>query len=636
MPFANGENVGAYRIVEKLGQGGMATVYKAYHPALDRYVAIKVMHPAFMEDPNFLARFQREARIVAKLDHPHIVPIYDFAEHSGHPYLVMRFVEGETLKARLQRGSLDTQEVLHIARAVGGALTYAHEQGVLHRDIKPSNILLTPEGDRSSGSGVYLTDFGLARMAEAGESTLSRDMMVGTPQYISPEQAKGLTNLDARTDVYSLGVVLYEILVGRAPFTADTPYAIVHDHIFTPLPLPRELNPDLSEPVERMLLKALAKKPDDRFQSAKELIGALESTLQSAPPPETIVAPPPPPKVAVTPPPTAPPSEVTEEPAGKKPKKKKRRWPWVAAAIVVLCTCLVAFLCLAVVNKRQQIGGLMEEARIAWGEGDLEDALQKYNEVVKLNPRVIPAYIEASEVFVEMGDVDGALDALKRGVDANPDDLELHVQRAGIAILEKRWPVADEEMRWLSEKAPEDFITLALDSVKALIQGEACEQVRPNLDLVLEMDPELPWGQFGVALCLRQEGNIDAARSELESFLSREDIPFLLRKRAEETLADLERGPQPPEEESVEWHLEIVIRTVGGIPDDELRQTLKDILNEARRAWEEGDKDHAIQMAREAILLVRENRDAIGPQRARVIDISLTRIVDMATEGPPP
>ena len=149
MPFNDGENVGAYRIVEKLGQGGMATVFKAYHPALDRYVAIKVLHPAFTEDPTFLARFQREARIVAKLDHPNIVPIYDFSEHRGHTYLVMRFIDGETLKARMKRGAVTQQEVVRIAKSVGDALTYAHKHDVLHRDVKPSNVCSPPMGASS-------------------------------------------------------------------------------------------------------------------------------------------------------------------------------------------------------------------------------------------------------------------------------------------------------------------------------------------------------------------------------------------------------------------------------------------------------------------------------------------------------
>lgn len=240
MSFQVGETVGRYRIVEQLGQGGMATVLKAYHAELDRYVAIKVLHPAFLEDSSFLARFQREARLVAKLDHPNIVPIYDYAEHEGRPYLVMKFIEGETLKARLTRAPLSSEEVQSIVEAVGAALGYAHKQGILHRDIKPSNVLLTNDGQ------IYLADFGLARIAQSGESTITSDMIIGTQQYISPEQALGKKNLDEGTDIYSLGVMLYELIVGKVPFSADTPFSIIHDHIYSPLPLPRAVNPAVS------------------------------------------------------------------------------------------------------------------------------------------------------------------------------------------------------------------------------------------------------------------------------------------------------------------------------------------------------------------------------------------------------
>jgi serine/threonine protein kinase len=275
MPFVVGENVGPYRLIEQLGQGGMATVFKAYHPALDRHVAIKALHPAFMHEPNFLARFRREAQVVARLEHPNIVPIYDYSEHEGRPYLVMKFIQGETLKARLSRGALPQGEIGRIVESVGAALSYAHEQGVLHRDVKPSNILLANDGR------IYLADFGLARMADAGESTLSSDVTLGTPQYISPEQALGAKDLDQATDIYSFGVVLYELYVGRTPFNADTPYSVIHDHIYSPLPIPHQINPQVSEAVERVLFKALAKARSDRFATIDEFVAAWKQAVQS-------------------------------------------------------------------------------------------------------------------------------------------------------------------------------------------------------------------------------------------------------------------------------------------------------------------------------------------------------------------
>lgn len=266
MPFIIGENVGPYRLIEKLGKGGMATVFKAYHPSLDRYVAIKALHPAFMEHPGFIDRFQREAKVVAKLDHPNIVPIFDFSEHEDRPYLVLKYVRGETLKARLEKSKLTYKESRHIFRVISSALAYAHQEGVLHRDIKPSNVLV------EKGGQVYLADFGLARMTETSQTTLSGQMMMGTPHYISPEQAKGMGGLDSGTDIYSLGVMMYELLVGEVPFQADTPFSVIHDHIYSPLPLPRDMNPDLNEDIERAILKSLAKKREDRYKNISEMM----------------------------------------------------------------------------------------------------------------------------------------------------------------------------------------------------------------------------------------------------------------------------------------------------------------------------------------------------------------------------
>ena len=277
MPFVIGETIGPYQLVDQLGLGGMALVFKAYHPRLDRFVAIKVLHQAFTDDSNFLARFQREARVVAALDHPNIVPIYDYSEYEGRPYLVMKFIEGETLKARMDRGPLEISEITQIVDKIGDALAYAHVHSVLHRDIKPSNVLLAKDGQ------IYLADFGLARMAQSTGASLTSDRFVGTPQYISPEQAMSKPDLDARTDIYSFGVMLYEMLVGQVPYTADTPFAIIHDHIYSPLPLPRKVNPQVSEAEQLVLLKALAKDPENRFSDINEFVKAFHAAEEGNP-----------------------------------------------------------------------------------------------------------------------------------------------------------------------------------------------------------------------------------------------------------------------------------------------------------------------------------------------------------------
>ena len=345
MSFNVGENIGPYQIVEKLGQGGMATVFKAYHPSLDRYVALKVLHPAFDEDKSFASRFQREARVVAKLEHPNIVPVYDYAEYEGRPYLIMKFIEGDTLKSHMTESPLKPAEVLKVVDAVGSALAYAHKQGVLHRDIKPSNVLIANDGQ------IYLADFGLARIAQSGESTMSSDSVMGTPQYISPEQAMGKKDLDGRTDLYSFGVMVYEMVVGQVPFSADTPFAIIHDHIFTPLPLPRKVNPNVSEPVERVLMKSLAKERTDRYEDVNAMLIAFKEvwnpsnmpTVKAATVPEPIST-----AATIQAQPASGPTEVVEKPKvtepTSSPAQKRSPWMWVSIAlIVVFCLAGLAF-----------------------------------------------------------------------------------------------------------------------------------------------------------------------------------------------------------------------------------------------------------------------------------------------------
>ena len=272
-----GVTLGKYRLVEKLGQGGMAQVYKAYQADLDRYVAVKVLHPHLTGDEDFGARFRREARAVAALEHPNIVRVYDFDADQGVAFLVMEHLAGASLKSLLRdldcRGErMDLSEIVRIVSALADALDHAHRQGVVHRDFKPANVIMTPEGRP------VLTDFGIARMVDATTITESGGTL-GTPAYMSPEQGKGEPG-DARSDIYALGVLLYQLCTGRVPFDADTPYAIILKHITAPLPSPRSLNPDLPEAIERVILKALAKDPGDRFQTAGDLGRALRAAIE--------------------------------------------------------------------------------------------------------------------------------------------------------------------------------------------------------------------------------------------------------------------------------------------------------------------------------------------------------------------
>ncbi len=271
-----GKRLGKYQLSERLGRGGMAEVYKAYHAALDRYVALKILHPFLGEDPEFKERFEREARNVAQLRHPNIVQVYDFEHDPEHDiyYMVMEYIDGPTLRTRLAQMSFrgerpDIQEAIRVAGTLADALAYAHARGMVHRDIKPANVMIDSEGR------VVLTDFGIARIISGPQMTASGSM-VGTPAYMSPEQGLGQAG-DHRSDIYSLGVMLYQLLTGTVPFDADTPIAVVLKHVNDPLPAPSSLNPDIPPGLERILYRMLAKAPDERYQDVRELAADLRA-----------------------------------------------------------------------------------------------------------------------------------------------------------------------------------------------------------------------------------------------------------------------------------------------------------------------------------------------------------------------
>jgi formylglycine-generating enzyme required for sulfatase activity len=270
------KKLGQYQIVVLIGRGGMASVYKAYQPNMERFVALKVLPRHLAADPDFVARFRTEAKVIANLEHPNIVPVYDFGESDGYTFLVMRFIDRESLGSLLQGKPLPFSQILDLIGQIASALDYAYSRGVIHRDVKPGNVLLDEHGN------CLLSDFGLAKVLINSSNLTASGAFLGTPTYASPEQCLGRTDIDQRSDVYSLGVMLYEMVTGQPPFDADTPMGIAIKHIHYPLPSPRTVNPDLPESVEQVILKALTKDPDERYATAGELSQALGDAVRES------------------------------------------------------------------------------------------------------------------------------------------------------------------------------------------------------------------------------------------------------------------------------------------------------------------------------------------------------------------
>ncbi|MBV9327497.1 MAG: protein kinase, partial [Chloroflexi bacterium] len=268
---------GRYRLLSILGRGGMATVYEAEHTGLHRRVAIKVLDPALTNRPDFVGRFQREAETIAQLEHPHILPVYDTGEEDDLLYLVMFLARDGTLKNLLRTTSpapWSAQRVLQLAEQILPALDVAHQQGVIHRDIKPDNILL-------SGERAFLADFGIAKLLQGDPGLTVIGTFVGTPEYAAPEQVLALP-LDGRSDLYAFGVVLYELLVGHVPYRGETPMGVALQHVQASIPSPTEANPNLPEPIGRVLLNALAKERDRRYATGAALVAALREAVHAA------------------------------------------------------------------------------------------------------------------------------------------------------------------------------------------------------------------------------------------------------------------------------------------------------------------------------------------------------------------
>lgn len=288
--------IGRYVIKKEIGQGGMATVYLASDPRFERDVAIKVLPPHFLHDIRFRARFEREARIVAGLQHPAIVPVYDFGEDQGQPYLVMALMTGGSLEERLREGPLSLTEIERIIGRLAPGLDAAHKRGVVHRDLKPANILFDQWDEP------YLTDFGIVKLTEADATMLTTTGgIIGTPAYMSPEQVQG-AEIDGRSDIYALGVILFQMLTRQLPYNATTPIGLAYKHVIEPIPQLQLLKSDLPAGYQAVVDKAMAKQPEDRYQTAGEMAKDLHRVVYGTEPQITMpVIPPVGPTVAVTP-----------------------------------------------------------------------------------------------------------------------------------------------------------------------------------------------------------------------------------------------------------------------------------------------------------------------------------------------
>ncbi|MDP9325418.1 MAG: protein kinase [Candidatus Dormibacteraeota bacterium] len=364
MPLVPGSDLGPYRIVDKIGQGGMASVYKAYHAALSRFVALKVLPPQLAQDPQFEHRFREEAVAVANLRHTNIMAVYDYGELEGVTFIVNEFIDGGTFD--LQMGSpLPLTYVIDILSPVAAALDYAHARGVIHRDVKPSNILVGRDGRPILG------DFGLARMMMPEHDLTQTGMILGTPSYMAPEQGNG--NPVRQSDIYSLGIIAYQALTGRVPYQAATPMAIIIAHQTEPLPLPRSINPDIPVAVEEVLLKVLARSPEDRYPTGDAFIRALtrarEAPVEVSPAPggaqPSAPAPPSTPGGGRPLPPATPPRTSAQPspapiPSTARAPKPSRSGLWVAGVIggillLLLVLCGGGGLLLAAVSRSSPV-----------------------------------------------------------------------------------------------------------------------------------------------------------------------------------------------------------------------------------------------------------------------------------------
>ncbi len=508
MAELSGKTLGKYQIVARVGRGGMAEVYKAFQPGLERHVAVKVMHSYLSDQPDFMGRFQREARAVADLRHPNIVQVFDFDQtEDGVAYMVMEYLEGQTLKATLDQrhreglGALPLTEILRVMEGLCGAVGYAHTHGMVHRDIKPANVMLT------GGGRVILTDFGVARIVGATSFTAS-GAVTGTPAYMSPEQGQGLSG-DERSDIYALGVVLYEMAAGRPPFDAETPVAILLKHITAPVPPLHDTQPAAPPALEKVISCVLAKDPQARPASAQALWEELRAvSAGDAPsrpgrpgrvemperPDDTVARAPAPVREASA---AAPPRAVPAAPPLRPSPAARRRWLWGLPLALAL---LLAGVMLAPAALAPGVQGAPSPTPQAVGAGVTPPIQGPASPTAPPSPTPDPVARQNQNGYAQLkaGDYPAAYDTFSGVLQTRPTSVEALLGHAQAAVGVRLMDEAAADLRQALQLAPDDPRPL-LAQARFTLQFEPAynpEAVQAQIERAIALEPALAEGYY--------------------------------------------------------------------------------------------------------------------------------------------
>ncbi len=515
-----GKKLGQYELREQLGQGGMAQVYKAFQPGMERFVAVKVMLGHLATDEEFVERFRREARAVGQLRHPHIVNVFDFGIEDKSYYMVMEFIKGENLKAYIgdHPQGLPVDEALRIASQIASALDYAHNAGMIHRDVKPANIMFVDENHRDT----VLTDFGIAHILSQPGLTAS-GAMVGTPAYLSPDAAYGKT-VNERADIYGLGIILYEMLTGRVPYNADTPMAIIMKHVNAPLPSRADFGRDIPESVEAIVLKAMQKNADDRYQSAAEMQAALDAAraqladTKVSGPTKAVAAPPP---AAV-----APATTTTSGPTTVMTTKPATPWPWLIGGVILAALALIVVLAVVLGGANDQSTPLPTDVPATQIASSVETAEDAPTEA---EPTDVPATATLPPTDVPATATTAAIET-PPAVASVPDTLRNANLLSGLnplqdeidaLILEDELELAAERIETTLQSDPQNIEALIARSLLALWNGDA-DSGRDDAEQVIELAPDSAWGYIAQSDVLSYwsvqdwEGSLAAAETALK------------------------------------------------------------------------------------------------------------------------